>query len=76
MDDMPHFYKFQTHARDFPYRRIGIWRAMKKGEQTAEMARATAISNGLSVYGAPRILVVAKDMGFTGGDISEFLPIA
>ena len=46
--------------------------AQKKGGETAEIHRETAISHWLAVFGAPEILVVGKDMGVYWWNISGF----
>ena len=41
-------------------------------EQTAEMAKESAISDRVAVLGAPEIMMVGIDSRFTGGDFSGF----
>ena len=44
----------------------------KKEAQTSEMARCDAISNWLTAFGAPEIMVADKDSGFIGEFFQEF----
>ena len=61
--DTPSFYTSKTHFRYSPHRYL---RGEEKGGQTAGMFRVVAIPNWLSVFGAPGIIVVGRDLRFVG----------
>ena len=66
---MQPFYTFRILFRVSPHHILG---SKKKEEQTAEIAEESIISEWVSFWGSPEIMMVGEDSSFIGGILQEF----